>query len=401
MTEFNPTFNGGGLNKPQSKPEDKSNSGKSKVEEKEIKEPNDSVETPTENPVETPAETPAEEFFEEDLNEEYTDNRTIIVSLVSNYSNYRRVNMASLGPVKATIGSSVRSTRTLMGHKGEIEAYFPSLLGISATHNDFVSRVKSYLSNIQFTITGGDAKLDTSFVYYHKSDYLVIKEKEDKILAAYNRIPKNNLDELYKGAVKRDKELDILESTKYKYGYPVNLEEYILYRHCILYSEVAKDPIFINGNQNLRFYIKDLAREEARKKKLVEERKIALRNIVELDSSPSRFQAVYVAVCKASNQNIAAALNKDKIRQTTELMDYANLNPDKFNKFVNDKNVVLKAFIETLIVRGELIRSTYNQQITTADGGFIGANLNEAVAYFNNPNNNAVKVMYENKLKLI
>ena len=315
MTEFNPTFNGGGLNKPQSKPKDKSNSGESEVEKKEVNEPAGSVETPDESPIETPEETPAEEFFEEDLDEEYTDNRTIIVSLVSNYSNYRRVNMASLGPVKATIGSSVRSTRTLMGHKGEIEAYFPSLLGISATHNDFVSRVKSYLSNIQFTIT--------------------------------------------------------------------------------------KDPIFINGNQNLRFYIKDLAREEARKKKLVEERKIALRNIVELDASPSRFQAVYLAVCKASNQNIAAALNKDKIRQTTELMDYANLNPDKFNKFVNDKNVVLKAFIETLIVRGELIRSTYNQQITTADGGFIGANLNEAVAYFNNPNNNAVKVMYENKLKLI
>lgn len=63
MTEFNPTFNGGGLNKPQSKPEDKSNSGKSKVEEKEIKEHNDSVETPTENTVETPTETPAEEFL--------------------------------------------------------------------------------------------------------------------------------------------------------------------------------------------------------------------------------------------------------------------------------------------------------------------------------------------------
>ena len=168
MTEFNPTFNGGGLNKPQSKPEGKSNSGESEVENKEVNKSADSVETPAESPVETPAE----EFFEEDLNEEYTDNRTIIVSLVSNYSNYRRVNMASLGPVKATIGSSVRSTRTLIGHKGEIEAYFPSLLGISATHNDFVSRVKSYLSNIQFTITGGDAKLDTSFVYYHKSDYL-------------------------------------------------------------------------------------------------------------------------------------------------------------------------------------------------------------------------------------
>ena len=39
--------------------------------------------------------------------------------------------------------------------------------------------------------------------------------------------------------------------------------------------------------------------------------------------------------------------------------------------------------------------------LITGVAGFIGANLNEAVAYFNNPNNNAVKVMYENKLKLI
>ena len=37
MTEFNPTFNGGGPSKPQSKPEDKTVSGESKVEEKEMK----------------------------------------------------------------------------------------------------------------------------------------------------------------------------------------------------------------------------------------------------------------------------------------------------------------------------------------------------------------------------
>ena len=52
-------------------------------------------------------------------------------------------------------------------------------------------------------------------------------------------------------------------------------------------------------------------------------------------------------------------------------------------------------------MRGELVRSEYNQQISTADGTFIGSNMNEAVAYFNNPNNASIKTAYENKLKLI
>ena len=60
----------------------------------------------------------------------------------------------------------------------------------------------------------------------------------------------------------------------------------------------------------------------------------------------------------------------------------------------------MKAFVETLIMRGELVRSEYNQQISTADGTFIGSNMNEAVAYFNNPNNTAAKSAFENKIKL-
>ena len=74
--------------------------------------------------------------------------------------------------------------------------------------------------------------------------------------------------------------------------------------------------------------------------------------------------------------------------------------PDKFNNLFEDKNVEMKAFIESLISRGELIRPEYNQQISTADGTFIGSNMNEAVAYFNNPNNKSVLEAMQNKYKL-
>jgi len=52
-----------------------------------------------------------------------------------------------------------------------------------------------------------------------------------------------------------------------------------------------------------------------------------------------------------------------------------------------------------LIARGELIKSDYNQNITTSDGVLIGANMNEALAWFKNTENISAVNAYKNKLK--
>ena len=117
--------------------------------------------------------------FDDDLNKEYIDERTVTISLVHNYSNYRRANMKVLGQRKETIGSSVRSCQVLSSNAQEVAAYFPALIGLSPNNPDFVTRVKAWLSNIQFTISENDVSLDTSFIYNKKADYLKIKEQED------------------------------------------------------------------------------------------------------------------------------------------------------------------------------------------------------------------------------
>ena len=48
-----------------------------------------------------------------DLDREYVDKRSVTISLVHNYSNYRRVNIKVLGQRKEIIGSSVNSGRIL------------------------------------------------------------------------------------------------------------------------------------------------------------------------------------------------------------------------------------------------------------------------------------------------
>ena len=355
--------------------------------------------TGTPNKVQTGV-TPATAVVDDEMDKEYIDNRNITISLVHNYSNYRKANIKVLGQRTETIGSSITSCRILSSNQGEVEAYFPALVGLSPNNPEFISRVKSWLSNIQFPINNNDATLNITFIYNTKRDYLDFKKKEDAIEEEYAKTDRSNTTMIREAVKRRVNALNALESEKYKYGRPQNLEEYLLYRHCLLYRDVAKDPALINGDSSLRFYIKDEAKEAEKQRKLTQERKTALRNFIELGASESKFNAVYITMCVARNENIAEALLRSHSEKETILMNFANEHPDKFNKLVKDGNITTKAFIETLIVRGELVRSEFNQQISMADGTYVGANLNEAVAFFNNPNNKDIRTAYENKLKM-
>ncbi len=337
---------------------------------------------------------------DEELDKEYVDNRTITISLVHNYSNYRKANFKVLGQRKETIGSSISSCRILSSNAGEVNAYFPSLVGLSPNHSDFTTRVKAWLSNIQFVVNENDVPLNISFIYNSKRDYLDFKRREDAIDAEYAKVDRTNLSAIKDAIKKRVNALNKLESEKYKVGRPVNLEEYIIYRHCLLYRDVAKDTAVVNSDPSIRFYIKDETKEAEKQKKLTEYRMQAMRNFIELNASPSKRNAVYISVVASRNENVSECLLKTDAEKNAYLMDFVNEQPDKFNKLVNDKNITTKAFIETLIVRGELIRSEFNQQISTEDGTLIGSNMNAAVAFFNNPDNKDIRELYENKLKM-
>lgn len=341
------------------------------------------------------------EVEDKDLDKEYLDTRYVTISLVQNYSAYRKANITVLGNIKGRIGSSIYSCRTLSANKGEVEAYFPSLIGYSPNNPEFVTRVQAWLSNIDVLVDDSDKRLNISFRYNKKSDYLAIKKQEDKINAEYDKVDRTNISAIKEAVKVKVAALNKLESTKYKYGSPENIEEYLIYRHCLLYKEVAKDMALINSDSTLRFYIKDEAKEAAKKNKLVKERLKAMQKFIELKASDNKFNSVFAVISAANSRNLIEELNKTDLEKTAIVMDFINNNPIKFNKLVEDKNITIKALIETLITHGELVRSEYNQQISTADGTFIGSNVKEAVAWFNNPDNKDFVTAMENKIKLI
>ena len=337
---------------------------------------------------------------EAELNSPYTDKRSVTIAPVQQFSAYRRVNIKSMPPRRNIIGSSISSTRILSSNKDEVEKYFPQIIGMSPNNPEFVTRVKAYLSNISFNVQDAGSTLNISFTYDKKKDYLTIKEKEDKINAKREAVARNNTAAIKEAVKIWTQEINDLESEKAKYGHPDNIEEYLLYRHCLLYRDVAKDISLINSDSSLRFYIRDENKEAERAKRLVDERRKAMRNFLALESSDKKRNAVFIQMTVNNGGNIAEAMMKTPDQQVSALMTYLNDSPDKFNDLFEDKNVEMKSFIEALIARGELIRPEYNQQISTADGTFIGSNMNEAVAYFNNPTNKPVLEAMQNKYKL-
>lgn len=371
--EFKP--NGASVQRPQNTPDTK---------------PKAETQTP---PVEESAGT------DQELEEAYINERSVTIALVTDYSLYRKVNDKTLPKRVDYIGSSFKSSRVLAANKGEIEAYFPNILGIAPNNPQFITRVKQYLNNIMIKVDSLGKTFNNSFHYYHKKDYYRFKAAEDAINAEFNKANRSNLISLRKALTEKIDRLNALESEQYKYGYPIDIEDYLMYRHCLLYNDIAKDMTFINVDSNVRFYFKDNVEESKRAAKAHQELIKARANFVSCISNAELFEAVYIQYCLHNNLPVMPSLAEERIMQEEKLDKFSTNEPVVFNRIFANKDITTMALIEKLIARGELIRLEHNQNITTPTGEMIGANIKEAIAWFKNPDNVSAVNAYKTKLQ--
>lgn len=337
---------------------------------------------------------------QEEADAAYVDIRYMVIALASNYSLYRRVNDKELAERNEYIGSCIRSSNALCANKGELEAYFPNLIGVSPNDQNFVRRVKEYLNNFQVKVDKLGLRLNLTFHYNHFKDYLAFKKKEEAIETEFAQVKRGDATALKRAIENRIVKLNALESTKWQYGSPENVADYLLYRHCLLYSDVAKDHSLIN-KEHIRFYFKDEQKENELKAKQRLELNNAKRNFVTLIANDKAFEDVYVQYCVLKNKAIVPALAEDDLVKQENLDYFSQKEPAKFNELYNDRNISVKSLIERLVAYGILIRHPHSQNIVSANGDFIGANMKEATAWFKNTENEAAVAAYENQLKLV
>lgn len=351
--------------------------------------------------INSPVEGNEPEVEDTELDNEYTDRRSVTIALVKNYSLYRRANDKAIANRRDYIGSSINSSTILSSNKVEVETYFPALLGEAPNSPNFITRVKQYLNNIQIPVDEIGKTFDTTFIYNTKRDYLKVLKKEEAIEDKYNAVPKNNLKLLKEALKEKIYELNLLESSKCKLGRPMNVTDYLMYRHCLLYNDVAKDMALINSDANIRFYFKDDKKEKEKLRKLRLEANKAKQNFVACIADNTLFEAMYIQYCVTKGLPLISALAEDDFIKEQNLDKFSTEDPVKFNKIFKNSDIKLMGTIEKLIARGELIRLPHNQNIMTSEGQYLGANISEVIAWFKNPDNTGIVTAYYNKLKNI
>ena len=211
-------------------------------------------------------ETYTEALKEKDgLDKEFKEVRKIKIGLTADItvgSVYRQINRQYIQDRHDSIGGSINSARMLASNAEEMAAYMPAIVGCSANDTKFQERVSRWFQNISIPVPMDGYEFNCDFRWRRKEDYLKYAIKEQTIIEAYENADKSTAKLLKEAINNYVIELNALESTRYQYGRPDNIEHYIAFRHCLFYPDVAKDTQVIHFNPRVRFYIRDEQRTE-------------------------------------------------------------------------------------------------------------------------------------------
>ena len=317
-----------------------------------------------------------------------TVRKTVTIFRKEDSSAYYKRNVRFIPEGKYKIGSAIKSVNRMKTNLEELYVYMPILLGVNNNDPKYSEQVDLWFNNISKPVPEGGLTLDISFTYDNENAKKAVESIEETIYEKFNKAPKSNPKERDTAIDIRDGEVINLESTKYKYGRPVNIGDYLLWRYCLVYSDVANDIALVNKSGGIRFYIYDSIREKYKEKVQFETRNKATTLYVKLLEMPDKVENM-LWVEKGVTTDVGRLDDMDKFRM---LENMSKANPASFINLYSDKNLDIKATIERMIHFNILKRLQNSSVIVDENNDVIGNTMDEAIAFFKNDERNKAAI---------
>lgn len=350
-----------------------------------------------------------------------TINKSINIFWRLKQSAFAKANKAELHEGVRKIGSNVSAVKKMTSLGDEMRVLLPMILGLDPTSHDWSRRVKEYWDSISEPIFESGKKLEIGFTYdastprtleYIKtiSSSSDVKIKTDDDIIEYLESKVKNVEADYKSRLEKslhltgvekeladrqsalDREGGLLriEEEKYKFGLPINVEDYLLYRYALVYKDVANNITDVDKSTNIRFYLYSEDQIKTDKKNRQKLKIKAMSLYTEILADKSAVENALFVLGKGD-----AVLNaKDESDKQTALYEVYETSPARFIDIVSDKNLSLKGEIEKFISYSILRRLPHTDTIVSNTDAslIIGNTLDDAVAFFSNKDKNLQKI---------
>jgi len=358
------------------------------------------------------------------------NNRKIWIYWRNIKSSYASANEEGLDEPSRSIGSSISGVQKMLSNSEEQVALMSNVISISPGDSDWAKALSNYWQSLSEDILPTGKELEIGFIYdisdLTKAPYInnlnenlpeddklktdaSLKDYIAKRLAGVNTRFKEDMSKADKltgqasfqaKKAAYDIKYDLvwkIEAEHYKFGTPIKVSDYLLYKYCMVYSQVANELALAEKSPNIRFYLHSEAEI-----KLAKERK---------HKADKDRMNIYIDTIKSVSkvENVLYALDKgDKVRSIKDdtdlfilLEEVSKERPAAFVAAAKDKNLVYKGTIEKYIATG-ILRRLDNTQIVVdaADPGIIiGNSLDESVSFFASKKNEAIVSEYNAKYK--
>jgi hypothetical protein len=280
--------------------------------------------------------------------------------------------------------ASKNSTRSGSGLTVEEESLLlPLILGIPVNDMEFRKKVDLYYTNINTLVPFGAAGLELE----------VGQEKE-----WINPLTIND-----KGLPKRSSEGSlVIKACVTADNMPINVDDYIKYRHGIKHPDTGATPQEAEGNKLMQYYVED---PDAVNKGKVDQLAIDDQALVDyaqikLDKDKTK---MIVTVMRTYIKAVSGKPKLDPERATPEelaiaLKELALSQPERFHQFATDANIKKRYFIDSLLSAGILNR-VGNNFLDAESNVSLGTSVQEVALKLYDGKNTAQFNLYKQRLE--
>jgi hypothetical protein len=318
----------------------------------------------------------------------------------------------------------------MLANAEEQKALMQDIIAISANSSEWNSTLKNYWNSFNFDIPESGKELEVGFVYDInsldkqkyieqinngiKDDKKKLKTDEDllnyieKRVEAINTTFTNNIKaaQNIKDPGARQKAIDNayrvkydslvkVEGERYKVGSPIIPFDYILYRYCLVYGDIANELALINKSPKIRFYLQ--SQTDIKRMKKAEQSVNRTRNklLLEVTENVEKMHNLLYAMGKGGQ------IPNDDVELYDMIEKLSHQDTDNFIRIASDKDLNIIGAIEKYIASGIFTR--YEGSTTIYDSTDLekplGNTTEEVVAFFKNQANKATVKEFETRYK--